>query len=215
MRYEFLTDTYRTEIHKVVSVWAMFNDVDLPRRPHPTDPRGRSLLEHMVHQSVSENFWFATMLGIVVTQSPLPDQETRLAFMRCYIEYASQRLDALLETDDAWWEQTVPFFEVSRSRAWTMTRRIAHTAHHRGQQMGLLRTLNRDAHSNYGPTADTGGLMQHHAPVIYAYRDLKTLLREESAGRVKTPLPGPGDQSPPNVQTADPPRTSRWRAAWR
>jgi uncharacterized damage-inducible protein DinB len=171
MRYEFLTDTYRTEIHKVVSVWAMFNDVDLPRRPHPTDPRGRSLLEHMVHQSVSENFWFATMLGIVVTQSPLPDQETRLAFMRCYIEYASQRLDALLETDDAWWEQTVPFFEVSRSRAWTMTRRIAHTAHHRGQQMELLRTLNRDAHSNYGPTADTGGLMQHHAPVIYAYRD--------------------------------------------
>jgi hypothetical protein len=74
-----------------------------------------------------------------------------------------------------------------------MTRRIAHTAHHRGQQMGLLRTLNRDAHSNYGPTADTGRLMQHHAPVIYAHRDLKTLLREESAERVKTPLPGTGD----------------------
>lgn len=105
-------------------------------------------------------------------------------------------MDTLLEKDNAWWEQTVPFFEVSRSRAWIMTRCIAHTAHHRGQQMGLLRTLNRDAHSNYGPTADTGGLIQHHAPVIYAYRDLKTLLREESAERVKTPLPGTGDQSP-------------------
>ena len=196
MRYEFLTDTYRTEIQKVVSVWAMFDDEDLPRRPHPTDTRGRSLLEHMVHQSVSEHFWFVSMLGIAVTQTPLPDRETRLAFMRCYVEHANRRLEALLEKNDAWWEQTVPFFEVARSRTWIMTRRIAHTAHHRGQQMGLLRTLDRDAHSNYGPTADTGGLMQHHAPVIYAYRDLKTLLREEAAGRAKTPLPGPGNEPP-------------------
>lgn len=56
--------------------------------------------------------------------------------------------------------------------------------------------VNRDVHSNYGPTADTGGLMQNHAPVIYAYRDVETLLLEESAGRVKTPLPGPGHRSP-------------------
>ena len=117
MRYEFLTDTYRTEIQKVVSVWAMFHDADLPRRPHPTDTRGRSLLEHMVHQSVSENFWFATMLWIWVTDTPLPDTETRLAFMHGYVEQANRRVAALLEKDDAWWEQTVPFFEVSRSRA--------------------------------------------------------------------------------------------------
>jgi len=195
-RYEFLTDTYRTEIQKVVSVWAMFDDDDLPRRPHPTDTRGRSLLEHMVHQSVSEHFWFATILGISVTRTPLPNTETRLAFMHCYVEHAHRRLAALLEKDDAWWEQIVSFFEVSRSRAWIMTRRIAHSAHHRGQQMGLLRMVNRDVHSNYGPTADTGGLMQHHAPVIYVYRDVETLLREESAGRAKTPLPGPGDRSP-------------------
>ena len=65
LRYEFLADTYRTEIEKVVSVWAMFDDDDLRRRPHPSDTRGRSLLEHMVHQSVSENLCFATMLGSV------------------------------------------------------------------------------------------------------------------------------------------------------
>ena len=152
MRYEFLTDNYRTEIEKVVSVWAMFDDEDIRRRPHPSDTRGRSLLEHMVHQSVSENLWFATILGISVTDAPLPNTE---------------RLAALLQHDETWWEQTVPFFEVSRSRAWIMTRRIAHTAHHRGQQMGLLRMVNRDVHSNYGPTADTGGLMQNHAPMIY------------------------------------------------
>ena len=196
MRYEFLTDTYRTEIQKVASVWAMFNDEDLRRRPHPTDTRGRNLLEHMVHQSVSENLWFASMLGISVTDTPLPKTETRVAFMRNYVDNANRRLAAMLEKNDVWWEQDVRFFEVSRSRAWIMTRRIAHTAHHRGQQMGLLRMVNRDVHSNYGPTADTGGLMQNHAPVIYAYRDVVTLLREESAGRVKTPLPGPGDEAP-------------------
>jgi hypothetical protein len=37
-----------------------------------------------------------------------------------------------------------------------MLRRLTHTAHHRGQQMAMLRMLGRDLHSNYGPTADTG-----------------------------------------------------------
>jgi len=50
MRYEFLVDTYSTERVKVLSVWSMFQDGDLPVRPHPTDPRGRSVLEQMVHQ---------------------------------------------------------------------------------------------------------------------------------------------------------------------
>ena len=118
MRYEFLTDTYRTESQKVVSVWAMFDDDDLRRRLHPTDTRGRSLLEHMVHQSVSENLWFATMLEISVTDTPLPNTETRLAFMHCYVEHANRRLAALLEKDDAWWEQSVPFFEVSQFPFW-------------------------------------------------------------------------------------------------
>jgi hypothetical protein len=32
--------------------------------------------------------------------------------------------------------------------------------------------LNRGLHSTYGPTADTGGLMQSDAPVVYAYPGL-------------------------------------------
>jgi DinB family len=43
-----------------------------------------------------------------------------------------------------------------------MTRRMTHTAHHRGQQLALLRMLGREEYSNYGPTADTGGLKQNH-----------------------------------------------------
>jgi uncharacterized damage-inducible protein DinB len=191
-RYDFLVDTYRTEIDKVVSVWAMFDDADLTVRPHPTDPRGRSLLEQMVHQSVSEHFWFSTMLGISVTDNPLPSTETRVAFIRLYVDNARLRLTELGAREDIWWETVVPFFEVPRSRAWIMTRRIAHTAHHRGQQIAQLRMINRALHSTYGPTADTGGLMQHQAPVIYAYPDVDTLLREEQAERHKTLLPGPG-----------------------
>ncbi|MFL5496629.1 MAG: DinB family protein, partial [Gemmatimonadales bacterium] len=33
---------------------------------------------------------------------------------------------------------------MARSRAWILVRRIAHTAHHRGQQTILLRQLGRE-----------------------------------------------------------------------
>ena len=196
MRYDFLVETYETERIKVVSVWSEFRDDDLGSRPHPADPRGRSIREQMVHQCVSEDLWFRNMLGIDVAAPPLPAQETRLAFMKRYAEDSGKRLAVLREKTDAWWEEEVGFFDVKRSRAWIMTRRIAHTAHHRGQQMAMLRMVGRDLHSNYGPTADTGGLMQNHAPTIYAYPSLDALLRDESSGGHKTPLPGPGSRPP-------------------
>lgn len=192
MRYRFLIDTYETEIQKVLSVWAMFDDGDLHIRPHPDDRRGRNLVEQMVHQSVSENLWFSQMLGIAVTDDPLPAEETRIGFMMRYAELAGERLRRLRETTEDWWEESVAFFEVTRSRAWVMSRRIAHTSHHRGQQTALARMLRRDLHSTYGPTADTGGLMQNEAPVVYAYPDTKALLEEEAGARRKAPLPGTG-----------------------
>jgi uncharacterized damage-inducible protein DinB len=197
MRYRFLIDTYATERLKVLSVWSMFHDEDLPVRPHPTDHRGRSVREQMIHQCMSEDLWFRTMLGIHAAEtngnaSPLPAAEARLAFLARYAEDSLYRLHALESKDDAWWEQTVKFFDTERSRAWVMVRRIAHTAHHRGQQMALLRMLGRDLHSNYGPTADTGGLMQNGAKVIYAYPDAEALLEGEASGGRKAPLPAPG-----------------------
>jgi hypothetical protein len=41
-----------------------------------------------------------------------------------------------------------------------------------------------------GGWADTGGLMQNHAPTIYAYESLDALLEGESAGGAKSELPG-------------------------
>jgi len=195
MTYDFLVDTYATERIKVVSVWSEFRDEDLSVRPHATDRRGRSVREQMVHQCVSEDFWFRTMLGIDVGAPPLPTPESLLEFIKRYAEDSGKRLAALQQKSDAWWQEETTFFDVRRSRAWVMTRRLTHTSHHRGQQMAMLRMRGRDLHSNYGPTADTGGLMQNHAPTIYAYADLDALLRGEAAGGKKSPLPGSGDKA--------------------
>ena len=146
-RYQFLTESYETEILKVLSVWSSFQDDDLSVRPHPSDKRGRSVREHMVHQCMSEDGWFKNMFRIEAGK-PLPENETREDFMRHYAQAATNRLSALQSRDDRWWEEEVSFFGVPRSRAWIMVRRIAHTSHHRGQQMALLRMLNREVYSN-------------------------------------------------------------------
>lgn len=192
MRYSFLVETYATERIKVLSVWSEFRDQDLPIRPRQGDPRGRSVREQMVHQCVSEDLWFRNMLGIDVGAPPLPKEEVRLEFIKQYAADSGKRLDRLQEKDEPWWEQETNFFEVRRSRAWVMTRRIAHTSHHRGQQMAMLRMLGLDLHSNYGPTADTGGLMQNHAPTIYAYSSLEAIFHGEALGGRKASLPGLG-----------------------
>ena len=190
MRYAFLVETYATERVKVVSVWSEFRDEDLAVRPREGDPRGRSVLEQMVHQCVSEDLWFRNMLGIDVGAPPLPKIESRLEFIRRYVEDSGKRLAALLSKSESWWEEGTKFFDVERSRAWVMVRRISHTSHHRGQLMAMLRMLGRELHSNYGPTADTGGLMANHAPTIYAYGSLEELLAAEAGGGTKAKLPG-------------------------
>lgn len=195
MRYDFLVESYDTERVKVLSVWSEFRNEDLAVRPHTHDRRGRSVLEHMVHQCASEDAWFRTMLGIDVGAPPLPREETRIGFMNRYAEDSGKRLDALRRTEEPWWEELTTFFDTGRSRAWVMTRRLTHTSHHRGQQMAMLRMLGRNLHSNYGPTADTGGLMQNHAPTIYAYASLDALLEGERRGGVKAPLPGAGGKA--------------------
>jgi uncharacterized damage-inducible protein DinB len=191
MKYSFLVDTYDTERIKVLSVWSEFRDDDMPIRPHAHDARGRSVHEHMVHQCISEDAWFRRMLGIDVGAPPLPETETRLRFIQRYLEDSGRRVTALRATSDAWWEESASFFDVRRSRAWIVTRRLNHTSHHRGQLMGMLRMLGRDVHSNYGPTADTGGLAPDRAATVYAYADLDSLVSGELAGGRKAPLPGP------------------------
>jgi uncharacterized damage-inducible protein DinB len=194
VEYQFFIDTYDTERIKTLSVWSMFTDDDLFIRPHPLEKKDRSPLEHMVHQCASEDKWFCNMFGIDVDAPPLPEKETRLEFIKRYAEDSGKRIERLKKRDKTWWEEKVSFFDTKRSRTWIMLRRIAHTAHHRGEQTAILRMLGRDVYSVYGPSADSGGLPQNNAKAIYAYPDIKSLIEGESKGGLKADLPGPGDK---------------------
>jgi len=56
--------------------------------------------------------------------------------------------------------------------------------------------LGHSLYSTYGLTADTGGLFQNHAPVIYRYSTVDELLAAEAEGGRFPSLPGPGAASP-------------------
>lgn len=177
-RYDFLVETYRTERLKTLGVWAHVPDLRLQWR---AEPRARSPLEHFVHQCQSEHNWMTGMLGIDIGRPALPAEETRDAFIAHYGACATERLTALAQKTDDWFEEVTGFFDVRRSRAWILTRRVTHTAHHRGQLTAMIRAWGLPLYSTYGPTADTGGLPKHGAVVIY-----------RAAGAAGPALPGPG-----------------------
>jgi uncharacterized damage-inducible protein DinB len=192
-RYDFLLETFETERIKTLSVWSQFKDSDMNFRP---EPRARTPHEHMVHQCVSEDTWMRTMLDIDIGEPPLPKQEDRLNFLTAYANAAEKRLIQLRTKPERWFEEMTNFFSVERVRAWVLVRRVAHTAHHRGQLTAYLRLLGGKLYSTYGPTADTGGLFQNQAPVIYRYPDVRSLLEAEGRGGTGPALPGPGHNSP-------------------
>ena len=150
--YSFLLDTYETEILKITGIWAAFRPEDLDFRPAP---QSRTVAEQIEHQFKSEGTWMKNMFQ-VDTGELLPAEHTQQAFIEKYRSDARRRLEALRERPDTWWQEEVTFFDVRRSRAWVMTRRINHSTHHRGQLIIYLRLLGRRVPSVYGPTADTG-----------------------------------------------------------
>ena len=190
-RYHFLVETYETERLKTLSVWAQIPDERMRFRP---EPRARTPLEHMVHQCVSEDVWMRTMLGIEIARAALPPSETRLAFLEHYASCSAERAERLARQDDEWFEATTRFFDVVRSRAWVLTRRFTHSSHHRGQLTAYLRSWGQALYSTYGPTADTGGLFQNGARVVYRYRSIEELLAREEKGGEGAALPGTGEQ---------------------
>ncbi|MBI3669788.1 MAG: DinB family protein [Acidobacteria bacterium] len=151
--YGFLLDTYETEILKICTIWSAFPDTAMDYRP---SSRSRTVLEQMEHQVQSEGRWMTGMLGID-TGDPSPAEKTKNGYIEKYHSDAARRLEILRSKPDEWWRETTSFFDVQRSRAWVMTRRINHSTHHRGQLIVYLRVLGLRVPSVYGPTADTGG----------------------------------------------------------
>ena len=151
--YDFLPDTYETEILKIVGIWTVFPESAAAFRPSPA---ARSVVEQMEHQLQSEERWMREMLGID-TGDPNPATRQLSAFAAKYREDAAERLRQLRRKPANWWAEDAAFFDVMRSRAWIVTRRITHSAHHRGQLIVYLRLLGLAVPSVYGPTADTDG----------------------------------------------------------
>ena len=197
-RYDFIVETYKTERLKTLGVWSQIPDERLQVRP---EARARSPIEHMVHQCVSEDIWMRSMLGIAVSHPALPATETRLAFLQHYAACSAERVALIADRPAAWFEEPTQFFDVVRSRAWVLVRRFTHSAHHRGQLTCYLRLWRQPLYSTYGPTADTGGLFQNGARVIYRYPSVDELLAQEAEGSGPAPaLPGLG----PNPVTERP-----------
>lgn len=192
-RFDFLVDSYRTERLKTLSVWSQVPDERMAFRP---EPRARTALEHMVHQCLSEDAWMRGMLAVATSLPALPPRETRLDFLRHYADCSAERLGALESMPQEWFEQDVPFFDVVRSRAWVLVRRMTHSAHHRGQLTTYLRLWGQDLYSTYGPTADTGGLAKDGARVVYRYGSVDELLDREASGGGGETLPGVGSAPP-------------------
>ena len=155
--YDFLLDTYETEILKTTGIWRAFPEDKLDWRPHR---KARTVREQFEHQLQSEDKWMSTMLGIE-TGDPLPRGRDRQAYLDQYRQDAARRLQLLREKPDEWWRGSAVFFDVERSRAWVMTRRITHSAHHRAQLGVYLHLLDVPLPSVYGPTADTGDAVKY------------------------------------------------------
>jgi uncharacterized damage-inducible protein DinB len=189
--YAFLVETYRTERLKILGVWSQVPDDRMGFRP---EPRARTPLEHMVHQCQSEDGWMRSMLGIDISQPVLPAVETRDEFIRHYAVCSDDRLRQLDTQPDSWFEAPASFFGEARSRAWVLTRRMTHSAHHRGQLTVYLRLWGQALYSTYGPTADTGGLPKNGARVVYPFESIEELFA--ARGQVAPALSGPGDKPP-------------------
>ena len=105
---------------------------------------------------------------------PEPRARTPLA-----ADASARRLERMGAEAAEWFAGETRFFDVTRTRAWVLTRRIAHSAHHRPAHR-LPADVGPVAVLDLRPDADTGGLFQQGAPVIYRYESVEALL---AAGR--------------------------------
>ena len=196
MRYGFLVDTYETERLKLMSVWAAFQDQDLPFRPHPTDRRGRSVLEHMVHQCVSEDAWFKNMLGLDVGAPAAAADGDASRFRRPIRgRFAQARRCAARPARDVVGGRRAllrgpPLARLDPGAADRAQRPSPRTADGAPADAGPRRL------QHLWPDRGHRRPRIHHAPTIYAYADEAALLQGEAAGGRKAVLPGPTAKPP-------------------
>jgi len=104
----------------VVSVWGEFRDDDFSVRPFT-----------LVSQHA----------GIDVGAPPLPPEELAWRSSSATRKTAQNAWLSCMASPNRGGKKETRVFDVRRSRAWVMTRRLTHTSHHGGQLMAMLRVL--------------------------------------------------------------------------
>ena len=150
---QHLLEIYASEINKVASVWRAFDHAVLDYRPHQ---RSMTVGDVFRHELLSARRFFGGFLGLPEPDAAavVPDPIGVDACVARLTDLARARLPHLAQAPAAWWQATVPFFDVERARVWIFWRRVLHTAHHRTQLTVYLRLLDRPVPPVYGPTAD-------------------------------------------------------------
>ncbi len=150
---QHLLDTYASETNKVISVWRIFGPEDMGFRPHV---RSRTVLEILKHQLLSERRFFGEFMGVPEPPASevVPAGNAPQDYLARMAELARPRLDFFAVQSEAWWLESVPFFDVLRERIWIFWRRVLHTCHHRTQLTVYLKLMNKPVPTTYGPTAD-------------------------------------------------------------
>jgi len=150
---QHLLDTYASEIEKTASVWRRFDDQELAFRPKEASA---TVGEIMQHELLSARRFFGGFLGLNEPDAAAvgPAEKSVASLSARMLELSEPRLGQLAAKDEAWWIETVPFFDVNRQRVWIAWRRMLHTAHHRTQLTVYLRLLGKPVPAIYGPSAD-------------------------------------------------------------
>jgi uncharacterized damage-inducible protein DinB len=154
--FQYLLDTYASEVNKTASVWRAVPDARLDFRPHERVNTIRTIL---VHQLLSERRFFAEFAGIeelaVEELLPAGDSPTVQAYIDKYVWLARGRLPQFARGTSSWWLEEREFFDhLKRERIWIFWRRVLHTCHHRTQVQIWLRLAGETAPAIYGPSGD-------------------------------------------------------------
>ena len=173
--FAFFADTYDTERLKILSVWSQMPDGQMGFRP---EPRARTPREHMVHQCVSEDAWMRKMLGIDAGRPVLPPRKRAARSSSTMRRYPPRGSRAAIEA-----RRVVPRADGVLRRhpiAGLGARPALHALGASSRPVDrLYADLGQPLYSTYGPTADTGGLSQNGAPVVYRYDTIEDLLAGE------------------------------------
>src|SRR3954463_411625 len=150
---QHVVDVYASEVNKTASVWHAFDAATLDFKPHPKSTTVGGIFKH---ELLSGRRFFGEFLGLPEPDAAaiVPAPLTVDASVARLAELARARLPQLAQQPGSWWETSVTFFDVERTRVWIFWRRVLHTAHHRTQLAVYLRMLDRPVPPIYGPTAD-------------------------------------------------------------